>query len=200
MGEKPRLLVAGGIYHVTNRGNNRADIFRDDIDYAVFLRLFAKVVASFGWRCHAYCLIPNHYHLLIDTPEPNLARGMRILNGTYAQRFNGRHSRVGHVFQGPYAAGLIETDRHLLETARSIALDPVRAGLCDRPEEWPWSSYAATVGAQEAPSFLETETLLAHFDGAEGFKAFVLADRGERQRPGQDQVAGRGWERAGDGW
>src|SRR5438270_259648 len=115
MGHKPRLEYGGAVYHVTNRGNNRAVIYRDDDDYAGFLRELSKVVLRFGWICHCYCLMPNHFHLLVETPDPNLGRGMLRLNGAYARRYNWRHERVGHVFQGPYEAKVVETDEHLLE-------------------------------------------------------------------------------------
>jgi REP element-mobilizing transposase RayT len=154
MSAKPRQEVAGGIFHVTPRGNAREVIFLDELDYMEFLRALATAVAQARWLCHSYCLLPNHYHLLLETPEPTLATGMRCLNGRFAQRFNRRYDRVGHVFQGPYGAELVQTDAHLRETCRYIALNPVRAGLCEDPAEWPWSSYAALAGLEEGPSFL----------------------------------------------
>jgi len=105
-----RENVAGGIYHLTARGNARENIFRDEFDYVAFLRGLSATVERYRWRCHAYCLVPNHYHLLMETPEPNLSRGMLWLNGSYARRFNGRHERVGHVFQGPYRAELLQRE------------------------------------------------------------------------------------------
>jgi len=103
-----RLEFPGGIYHVTARGNERRWIFRDDADRLAFLDVLARVLDRFGWLCLAYCLMGNHYHLLVETPRPNLARGMRQLNGVYAQRFNRRHNRVGHLTQGRYGAVLVE--------------------------------------------------------------------------------------------
>src|SRR5919108_6608630 len=97
-----RIEFSGAIYHVTSRGNAREDICLDDTDRAMFLGVLAEVISRFEWRCYAYCLMGNHYHLLIETPEPNLSKGMRQLNGVYTQRFNRRHGRVGHVFQGRY--------------------------------------------------------------------------------------------------
>ena len=173
MGAKQRLEIAGGLYHVTARGNAQEAVFRDEIDYVTFLRTLAPLVQQFGWLCHSYCLLPNHYHLFIETPEPNLARGMRLVNGTYAQRFNGRHRRVGHVFQGPYGAELLARDGHLLEVCRYIPLNPVRANLCDDPADWPWSSYRALTGSQEPPTFLEVGFIHSLFDGPEGFRRFV---------------------------
>ena len=127
--------------HVTNRGNNRADIFLDEYDYLSFLRMLGDVVSAERWTCHAYCLMPNHYHLLLEYPETTLGRGMHRLNGRYARRFNVRHCRGGHLFQGRYDLEPVTRDGHLLETCRYIVLNPVRAGLCRLPEEWPWSSY-----------------------------------------------------------
>ncbi len=176
MGEKRRLQIAGGIYHVTARGNARESVFTDEIDFAVFLRTLAPLVARFGWLCHSFCLMPNHYHLLLETPEPNLSKGMRLVNGTYAQRFNGRHRRAGHVFQGPYRAEVVERDGHLLEVCRYIALNPVRAHLCADPAAWPWSSYRALTSAQDAPTFLTLDLVHSLFDGAHGFRRFVAGD------------------------
>jgi len=175
VGPKPRIELVDGIFHVTNRGNERRDIFRDERDFLGFLHLLASLVPRFGWRCHSYCLIPNHYHLLLQTPQPNLGKGMRLLNGTYAQRFNRKYGRVGHLFQGPYRAELVVRDAHLLETCRYIALNPVRAGLCADPGQWPWSSYRALAGLAEPSSFLEVDFVRNLFDGAEGYRDFVTA-------------------------
>lgn len=133
-----------------------------------------------GWRCHAYCLLTNHYHLLIETPEPTLADGMHCLNGRWARWFNKRYSRVGHVFQGPYGAECVSTDEHLLELFRYISLNPVRAGLCEAPEDWPWSSFAATVGLAEPPSFL-TLSLVESLFGSAGLRGFVEGEAARSQ-------------------
>src|SRR5262249_1046783 len=119
--------------------------------------LLATVVADRGWLCHACCLMPNHYNALLGTPEPNLATGMHQLNGPYGRRLTGRYDRAGHVFQGPYFSEPVIDDEHLMEVFRYLALNPVRAGLCPAPEDWPWSSYAATAGLAEPPSFLTLE-------------------------------------------
>ena len=150
---------------MTNRGNNRASIFSDEIDYLTFLRLLANVVTTRGWSRHAYCLMPNHYHLLLEAPELDLPVGMRLLNGRYARRFNLRHDRSGHVFQGRYAAEPVSRDEHVIEACRYIVLNPVRAGLCSRPEEWPWSSYG-----DEA-----TDLVRDLLGDREAYEAFVLA-------------------------
>ncbi len=174
MARAPRLLVAGGTYHVTARGNRRREIFIDRYDRELFLRLLSHVVAQRRWGCHAFCLMPNHYHLLVETPEPDLSLGMYRLNALYAQRFNRRHDVDGHVFQGRFNASLVEDDSHLLEVTRYIVLNPVRAGLCQRPGDWQWSSYSESVGDRPAPPFLSLEGLLAQFDGdAARYAAFV---------------------------
>ena len=184
MAEKRRVEVPGGMFHVTGRGNAQAPIFLDEIDYMVYLRVLATVVARFGWLCHSYCLLPNHAHIFVETPEPNLGKGMRILNGMYAQRFNARYLRVGHVFQGPYKAELLHRDGHLFEVCRYIPLNPVRAGLCENPADWPWSSHSAVADLAESPSFLNVDFVRSLFGGAAGYQAFV--DEGEWQRPGRD--------------
>ena len=129
-----RIEFPGALYHVTSRGNARQRVFRDDEDREMFLATLAWVVERFGWRCHAYCLMDNHIHLLIETPQPNLSRGMRQLNGVYTQPFNRRHRKVGHLFQGRFKAVLVEKERYLLELARYIVLNPVRAKMVKTPE------------------------------------------------------------------
>jgi REP element-mobilizing transposase RayT len=154
MGRQPRVEIAGGTYHVTIRSNNGEHVFRDPHDFGAAVRLLGRTVKQCAWLCDAYCFLGTHYHLLLTTPEPNLSVGMRHFNGSYAQRFNLRYDRSGHVFQGPYRAGLVEGDAHLLETIRYIALNPVHAGLCDDPADWAWSSFRASSGAEAAPPWL----------------------------------------------
>jgi putative transposase len=137
-----RPQVAGGVYHVTARGVDHAAVYHKEDDRVLFLALFEKAIARYGWRSHIYCLMTTHFHLLIETPRPNIARGMQRLNGTYAQAFNERHGRGGHLFAGRYFSALLESDEHYVEAFRYIANNPVRAGLCDRPEDWPWSGIA----------------------------------------------------------
>lgn len=158
-----RLEFPGALYHVTSRGNAGADIFADDADRRFFLGLLARVVGRFAWLCHAFCLMGNHYHLLLETPRPNLSRGMRSLNSVYAQAFNRRWRRRGHVFQGRFHAVLVEKERHLLELARYVVLNPVRARLVPAAEAWPWSSYRAAVGTALCPPWLTLDWLLAQF-------------------------------------
>ena len=159
-----RIQFDGAIYHITSRGNARQEIFLDDVDRRAFLEVFAEVVNRFGWICHAYCLMPNHYHLLIETPAPNLSRGMQLLNGVFTQRFNRHHKRVGHVLQGRYKAILVERESHLLELARYVVLNPVRATMVRSAKDWPWSSYRATSGQAKKPKYLTINWILAQFD------------------------------------
>lgn len=158
-----RLEYPGAVYHLTSRGNARQDIFLDATDRRIFLELLAEQVRQHGWKCYAYCLMDNHYHLLIETPEANLSRGMQSLNGRYTQRFNRRHQRVGHVFQGRYKSILIEKESYLLEVSRYIVLNPVRAGMVTEAGAWMWSSYPDTAGERVHPDWLSVGELLNHF-------------------------------------
>jgi REP element-mobilizing transposase RayT len=174
-----RIELAGGLYHVTSRGDRREAIYRDDQDRAEWLSIIGEVCSRFNWRCHAYCQMTNHYHFVVETPDSNLSRGMRQLNGVYTQATNRRHGLVGHLFQGRFKAILVERDAYLLELARYVVLNPVRAGMVPEIGDWPWSSYRAMVGQGSTPAWLETEWLLGQF-GQErsraqaGYAAFVL--------------------------
>jgi REP element-mobilizing transposase RayT len=143
-----RLEVEDGIYHVTARGNERKAIYRDMTDRERFLEVLARTLERFRWSCLAYCLMTNHYHLLVRTLGRNLSRGMRDLNGIYAQAFNRRYGRDGHLFQGRYRAVLVESDEHLLSAVAYIVRNPVRAGMCSSPAEWRWSSHAGALGVR----------------------------------------------------
>lgn len=173
-----RLEFSGALYHVTSRGNRQEDIYDDDDDRQAYLSVLASVCETYNWVCHAYCLMSNHYHLLIETPDANLSRGMRQLNGVYTQVFNRTHGRVGHVFQGRYKAILVEKESYLLELSRYIVLNPVRAGMVGSAKDWPWSSYQATTGQAKGSTYLNTEWLLATFAtrksiAIERYKEFV---------------------------
>ncbi len=174
-----RIEFPGALYHVTSRGNARAPIFFEDRDRRLLLRILTDVAARYRWVCHAYCLMTNHFHLLVATPEANLSRGMRQLNGLYTQRFNRAHERVGHVLQGRYGAVLVERDAHLLELARYVVLNPVRAGLIVEAENYPWSSLRATLGLESAPEWLETNALLARFGSRARYLEFVREGVGQ---------------------
>ncbi len=158
-----RIELAGGLYHVTSRGDRREDIFLDAADRLAWLELFGQVCQRFNWVCHAWCLMDNHYHMVVETAEGNLAQGMRHLNGVYTQIFNRTHRRVGHVFQGRYKAVIVEKDSYLLELARYVVLNPLRARMVKDVAAWPWSSYAAMTGAQAAPEWLQTDWILGQF-------------------------------------
>ena len=173
-----RLELAGGLYHVTSRGDGREDIYLSDTDRLAWLEIFTQVCQRFNWICHAWCQMDNHYHLLIETPEANLSQGMRQLNGVYTQYFNRSNGRVGHVYQGRYKAILVEHDSYLLELARYVVLNPLRANMVKRLDQWPWSSYLATCGQVDVPAWLNTDGLLSQFgkrraQAIEGYIEFV---------------------------
>lgn len=175
-----RLEYAGALYHVTSRGDRREDIYEDDRDRINFLNLFGEVCERYNWECHCYCLMSNHYHLVVETPDGNLSHGMRQLNGVYAQTFNKRHNRVGHVFQGRYKAILVEKEAYLLELSRYVVLNPVRARMVDQVEQWPWSSYRASVNEAQKPIYLDIDWILSHFGSGQAkaikrYKEFVYA-------------------------
>jgi putative transposase len=179
MGRAPRVQVAGGFFHVTALGNRRQPIFLDVIDREKFLLILGDVVFRWPWVCHAYCLMTTHYHLVVETPEQTLSRGMHGLNRRYAQWFNERHDLEGHVFQAPFGSVLIHDDEHFKTVARYVALNPVPAGVCERPEDWEWSSYAATIGLAPIPFFLTVDGLLGLFSDDPGharraYEDFVL--------------------------
>ena len=158
-----RLELANAFYHVTSRGDGRENIYLSDDDRIAWLETLAQVCERFNWVCHAYCQMTNHYHLVIETPDANLSKGMRQLNGVYTQRFNRSHQRVGHVFQGRFKAILVEKDSYLLELARYVVLNPLRAKMVRKLDQWPWSSYLATSGQAPKPDWLQCEFILAQF-------------------------------------
>lgn len=174
-----RLEFPGALYHLTARGNARQKIFLDAEDRHRFLDLLGKEVAQQGWFCYAYCLMDNHYHLLIETPEPNLVAGMRRLNGVYTQAFNRHHRRVGHLFQGRYKSILVDRDAYFLELCRYIVLNPLRAKAVKRQEQWPWSSYAATAGRIALPSWLTIKPVLALFANHAAYERYIAQGIGQ---------------------
>ena len=162
-----RQEVPGGLFHVYARGNNGRSIYLDERDRRRYLQLLAKVVGRQGWHCLSYCLMGNHMHVLLETPRPNLASGMQQLHGQYARYFNDRYRATGHLFGGRYGATLITTDFQFQTVLRYVALNPIAAGLCRRPDEYPWSSHEATL-AGTPPKFLNLDRLfwrLAAFGG-----------------------------------
>jgi len=179
-----RIEFSGAVYHVTSRGNARQAIFIDDEDRGGFLDVLSMVVERFQWLCHTYCLMGNHYHLLIETPNANLSKGMRELNGVYTQGFNQRYRRVGHLYQGRYKAIIVEKDHHLLSLCRYVVLNPVGVGLVKSPEQWRWSSYRAMIGLAKRPSLLTIDWVLSQFGGRkrvamEKYRRFVVEGIGK---------------------
>jgi REP element-mobilizing transposase RayT len=158
-----RIEYPGALYDVTSRGNAGKRIFRCDKDREYFLDLLGFIIERFHWLCHAWCLMDNHYHLVLETPEGNLSRGMRQLNGIYTQKYNWKYTKTGHVFQGRYKAILVDKESYLLELCRYVVLNPVRANMVKRPQDWRWSSYRSTTGRARLPQWFTTDWILAQF-------------------------------------
>lgn len=180
-----RVEYPGAVYHVASRGQERGAIFRDDVDREIFLRILGSVVEDHGWLLHGYCLMTNHYHMLVETQSANLSVGMRALNGRYTQRFNQRHRRSGHLFEGRYKGVLVQKQAHLLELHRYVVLNPVRAGLVVSARDYAWSNYRATSGLSPGPAWLETDWTLGQFAtrrrmAREQYRRFVAAGKGIR--------------------
>ncbi|MRW84638.1 addiction module toxin RelE [Pseudoduganella sp. FT26W] len=174
-----RLEFPGALYHVTSRGDRKALIYMDDIDRSVWLQTLGDVCAQFRFAIHSFCQMGNHYHLLVETLDGRLALGMRQLNGVYSQYFNRRHNLAGHVFQGRYKAILVDRESYLLELARYIVLNPVRAKLVAEPGDWLWSSYNLTLAEAPPPAWLHTNWLLSRFgdrkqNAKDAYRQFVL--------------------------
>jgi REP-associated tyrosine transposase len=161
-----RIQFGGAIYHVTARGNGQQPIYDDALDFDAFLGEVEVTAEMFDWSCHGWCLMPNHYHLLIETPKANLSAGMQRLNNVYSRRFNRRHGRKDHLFRARFHSVIVETDGHMLEIVRYLPLNPVRARICSRPGDWRWSSFRATIGLVPKPAFLTLDRVLGYF-GAE---------------------------------
>ena len=188
-----RLEHPGAVWHITSRGNNRGNIYLGDEDHLMFLSIFAEAVRRFRWIVHAYTLMTNHFHLVLETPEPTLSRGMKWMNGKYAQWFNRRHERSGHLFQGRFKGFLVEKESYLLTLIRYVALNPVRAGMVKRPEEYPWSSYRATAGYEPVPTWLTTDWALGPFGPdlptqRSGYRQFIDEGAGITRSPFEDAV------------
>jgi REP-associated tyrosine transposase len=158
-----RPPIADATYHVAARGNRGAEIVRDDADRKFWLGLLENVVLAYECICHTFCLMTNHFHLLVSTPEANISAAMQCLNGEHAQWFNWRYGLKGHVFQRRFWSETVDDDAYFVEVARYVALNPVRAGVVARPEDWRWSGHAATLGIAPAPAFLTSERILAQF-------------------------------------
>jgi putative transposase len=182
-----RLEFPGAIYHVTSRGNERRPIFRSDRDRRAFLGFLGEAVLRFGWSITAYVLMTNHFHLVIQTPEANLSLGMHWFNSSYAGWFNRARKRSGHLYQGRFKSALIQKEAYLAEVLRYVVLNPVRAHMAERPEDYKWSSYRATAGLESAPDWLDLESALMLFDDDREkahteYREFVLARIGVEDR------------------
>ena len=185
-----RIEFPDALYHITSRGNRHEDIYLGDKDRNTFLQILSQVCDRFNWVCHSYCLMSNHYHLMIETPEGNLSQGMRQLNGVYTQSFNRNHGCVGHVFQGRYKAIMVQKENYLLELSRYIVLNPVRAGMVRAAKDWRWSSYRSTVGVAVVPACLSTDWLLSCFAkqkkiAMERYRSFVSEGKSQASPWGQ---------------
>ena len=164
MARRPRHDYPGSSYHVTSRGNNRGRVQYDDVDCGIWQRTLARVVLRYSWEVLAYCLLTNHFHLVVRAPTGGLSDGMCLLNGGYARQLNGRHRRLDHVFGRRFWSKPIETRTYLLGSLHYVAWNPVRAGLAETPEAYRWSSHGAVIGIREAPSFLAADAVLEVFD------------------------------------
>jgi putative transposase len=175
MGRALRSLPPGAIAHVTNRGAGGEHIFLTDRDRGVFLRVVAEQAQQREWACHAYCLMDNHFHLLLQAPAGDISAGMKLIGARYAFMFNRAHQRVGHLFQSRFGAVVVDDQAHALELARYIALNPVRAGIVDRPELWPWSSYHALHHDRWLFDSLRSDWFIRQFGGVDHLRRFVEA-------------------------
>jgi REP element-mobilizing transposase RayT len=182
-----RIEFPGAVYHVTSRGNERRRIFKNDGDRKAFLGFLSETAKRFGWSITAWVLMTNHFHLVIQTPEPNLSRGMHWLNGSYAGWFNHQYKRWGHLFGGRFKAFLIKKETYFTEVLRYVILNPVRAGMVSGPEKYRWSSHRATAGLDDAPDWLDVNAALLPFAPDMGlaqsyYREFVAAKVGSDER------------------
>ena len=158
-----RLEFPNALYHVMSHGNGGENIFVEDANRHAFLELLEELLSRYDVICSAYCLMDNHYHILMETPKANLSQLMRGLNGRYTKYFNKTYQRMGHVFHGRYKAIIVQKECYLLELSRYIVLNPVRAGMTDHPENYTWSSYCASIGKCICPEWLAADNLLGTF-------------------------------------
>ncbi len=182
-----RIAYPGAFYHITSRGNERKDIFKDQKDREKFLSYLESATERYEASIHAYCLMTNHYHILMETPSGNLSQIMQHINGAYTTYFNIKQKRVGHLFQGRYKAILINIDEYAQELSRYIHLNPVRANMVDRPEQYAWSSYQYYIGLEKSPKWMVKDFILGYFgrkiSGAQrGYRAFVESLIGREYR------------------
>lgn len=179
-----RIQFEGALYHIISRGNERKMIFLEEADHIKYLNFLNKTVERFNWLCHVYCLMGNHYHLMIETPDANLAKGMKYLNQIYSQFFNWKYTRTGHLFQGRYKSYIVQKESYLLHCCRYIVLNPWDARLVKHPRDWKWSSYRATAGLSKPDPFLTLDWLMEIFGSdvkraKNNYVKFVEADMNE---------------------
>ncbi|MFH1776238.1 MAG: transposase [Candidatus Omnitrophota bacterium] len=170
-----RIEYPGAFYHISARGNDKNEIFTTDYDKDKFLFYIKNAYLRFSFIIHAYCLMPNHYHLLMETPYANLSRCMQYINSSYTTYYNKAQKRVGHLFQGRYKAIVVDKDAYLNELSRYIHLNAVAAGLSNTPYEYPWCSYHYYVGSKILPNYMETKTIMASFESKKSYRQFVAA-------------------------
>lgn len=176
MPRPPRNAYPGGHFHAGTRGNSRCRVFLDATDYTVFLMMLDRSERKYNWRIYAWCLMTTHYHLVVSIPDGGLSQGMCELNGSFARWSNLRHEREDHLFGKRFNSSEILTDEHFREACRYVVLNPVRAGMCDDPAEWRWSSYRPSAGYDEAPPYLALGELLALFDVDPGLGVALYRD------------------------
>ena len=163
MGRPIRIEYAGALYHVTSRGNERKEIFLDDGDRIKFLEIFEDYHDRYGILVHAYVVMDNHYHVILETPKGNLLKVMHGVNGSYTGYFNRKYGRVGHLFQGRYKGIIVEKETYLIPLSRYVHLNPVRAGVVERPEQYQWSSYRGYIGKVKEETWVEYSWVLSGF-------------------------------------
>lgn len=190
-----RIQYPGAFYHVTSRGNERKPIYKSVPDREAFLGYLESAAMRYGAVIHCYCMMDNHYHLLLETPEANLSAIMRHINGAYTTYFNVKRKRSGHLFQGRYKALLVDKDAYAMELSRYIHLNPVRAKMVEKPEEHRWSSYRSYVGIKQAPAWLFTDFVLAYFgdnrsESQKKYRAFTIKALGAEESPLEGAVEG----------
>ena len=168
MARKNRKWFQGAIYHIMARGNYRQNIFKDDEDFKVFLLLMQDAKTKYGFKLHAYCLMTNHYHLLLETEQTEIWKIMKRINQIYAAYYNEKYRLTGHLFQGRYKSCLVENDSYFLQTSRYIHLNPVKAKMVPRAEAYPWSSYSTLIGMKQE-MIVEVKRTYAYFKEPQNF-------------------------------
>jgi putative transposase len=179
-----RIEYPGAFYHITSRGNELKDVFKSQKDREKFLSYFDSATLRYGAVIHVYCMMGNHYHILMETPEGNLSQIMHHINASYTTYFNVKRQRAGHLFQGRYKAIVVDADEYAKELSRYIHLNPVRAGLVDNPGKYSWSSYSYYIGQEKAPEWLSRDFILAYFGktasvAQKRYREFVLSLTGQ---------------------